>query len=339
MFASRMFKPGQTALVGAVVLLGAASAAWAEDVTFSLSCSGAAHHQNALADSFDTGILCHDIARGSDTRAWTPTGDFTEQDWKDDIEGTWHSVISGPEDDLMIATSKSRAGLQGAGNVIVLDPRVNLVASQNPIAGHAFAHAGMGDVIQIPRPPDPDDPGGHLFIGGGMIATLGSQWIATATPTEIDVPLPIDTPFQLDLVAMTVVLFPENVAQVLVEVLVDGEPVVSGFAELSSGGMLFQGGDLEGVFLPPEYEPGSGELFGRLEIELTLAEGWYIVSDSCPGDLDGDRDADLADLAQLLAGYGTSDGASYEDGDLDGDGDVDLFDLAELLAHYGEVCP
>jgi hypothetical protein len=45
---------------------------------------------------------------------------------------------------------------------------------------------------------------------------------------------------------------------------------------------------------------------------------------------------DLADLAQLLAHYGMSEGATYEDGDLDGDGDVDLSDLAELLAHYGE---
>lgn len=54
-----------------------------------------------------------------------------------------------------------------------------------------------------------------------------------------------------------------------------------------------------------------------------------------PGDLDGDGDVDLADLAQLLGGYGMSSGAIYEDGDLDGDGDVDLADLAELLGNYG----
>ena len=58
----------------------------------------------------------------------------------------------------------------------------------------------------------------------------------------------------------------------------------------------------------------------------------------CFGDLDGDNDIDLADLAALLANYGTPSGASYEDGDLDGDGDVDLQDLAALLAVYGTPC-
>jgi hypothetical protein len=55
----------------------------------------------------------------------------------------------------------------------------------------------------------------------------------------------------------------------------------------------------------------------------------------CPGDLDGDGDVDLSDLAQLLGNYGMTEGATYEDGDLDGDGDVDLSDIAALLANYG----
>ncbi len=46
-------------------------------------------------------------------------------------------------------------------------------------------------------------------------------------------------------------------------------------------------------------------------------------------------DVDLSDLAQLLAHYGTTSGATYADGDIDEDGDVDLTDLAALLAMYG----
>ena len=58
----------------------------------------------------------------------------------------------------------------------------------------------------------------------------------------------------------------------------------------------------------------------------------------CVGDLNGDGQVDLSDLAQLLSGYGLTGGAEYEDGDLDGDVDVDLEDLAALLAHYGDIC-
>jgi hypothetical protein len=68
-------------------------------------------------------------------------------------------------------------------------------------------------------------------------------------------------------------------------------------------------------------------------------EIWGIRAAPCFGDLDGDDDVDLADLAQLLGHYGMTSGATYEDGDLDGDTDVDLSDLAALLAVYGTTCP
>lgn len=54
-----------------------------------------------------------------------------------------------------------------------------------------------------------------------------------------------------------------------------------------------------------------------------------------PADLDGDDDVDLSDLAALLASFGTTSGATYEQGDIDGDGDVDLADLAVLLSLFG----
>jgi hypothetical protein len=61
-------------------------------------------------------------------------------------------------------------------------------------------------------------------------------------------------------------------------------------------------------------------------------------SSRCAGDLDEDNDIDLSDLAQLLAYYGLTSGAVYEQGDLDEDGDVDLSDLAALLSVYGTIC-
>ncbi len=62
------------------------------------------------------------------------------------------------------------------------------------------------------------------------------------------------------------------------------------------------------------------------------------LSGCCPADIDGDWDVDLADLAQLLACFGTTTTCPPCDGDLDGDGDVDLSDLAELLSQYGTYC-
>jgi hypothetical protein len=65
---------------------------------------------------------------------------------------------------------------------------------------------------------------------------------------------------------------------------------------------------------------------------------WSFETAWCPGDLDGDDDVDLQDLAIVLSHYGVTGGATYEDGDFDGDGDVDLTDLARLLAAYGTSC-
>lgn len=58
----------------------------------------------------------------------------------------------------------------------------------------------------------------------------------------------------------------------------------------------------------------------------------------CRGDLDGDRDVDISDLATLLARFGMPGGATASDGDSDADGDVDLSDLSVLLGSFGAPC-
>jgi hypothetical protein len=69
-----------------------------------------------------------------------------------------------------------------------------------------------------------------------------------------------------------------------------------------------------------------------------LSRSGRYASPRIHGDLDGDGDVDLSDLAILLSNYGMTSGAEYEDGDMDGDGDVDLSDLAALLSVYGTGC-
>jgi hypothetical protein len=63
----------------------------------------------------------------------------------------------------------------------------------------------------------------------------------------------------------------------------------------------------------------------------------YYSLAGCHGDLDGDWDIDLADLAKLLSRFGMTD-ATYGEGDLNDDGSVDLVDLAALLTVYGSSC-
>ena len=106
---------------------------------------------------------------------------------------------------------------------------------------------------------------------------------------------------------------------------------------IDSGGETFSNGgnfELGGTIGQPDASPtlvagGDYELVGGF---------WPGVEEICFGDLDGDDEVGLSDLAGLLGHYGTTSGATYYDGDLDGDGDVDLADLAELLGHYGETC-
>jgi hypothetical protein len=86
-----------------------------------------------------------------------------------------------------------------------------------------------------------------------------------------------------------------------------------------------------------EIKADQGEPLLVFEAEQLVGDNfgiWATWLRNLPGDLDGDGDVDLNDLALLLASYGIDAG-----GDVDGDGDTDLSDLAALLARYGQGCP
>jgi hypothetical protein len=94
--------------------------------------------------------------------------------------------------------------------------------------------------------------------------------------------------------------------------------------------------------LAPTGIPPNGTTFAaydtdRRVVVAVAGSTWELLNRS--GDLNDDGAVSIADLAILLAHFGTPDGALYTDGDLDGDGDVDLQDLANLLANFGTTCP
>ncbi len=95
--------------------------------------------------------------------------------------------------------------------------------------------------------------------------------------------------------------------------------------------------------VPPAPIPGAIDDMSALAsfqlsaCDIASGTSTFVIT-PCFGDLDGDDQVGLADLAQLLGNYGEIGGMTYEDGDLDGGGDVDLADLAILLGVYGTVC-
>jgi hypothetical protein len=105
------------------------------------------------------------------------------------------------------------------------------------------------------------------------------------------------------------------------------------------------------AFLPPEfnsstatgvshdaehhYVVGSGYNGSTSRTEALL---WVMARPPCSGDVTGDGESNLADLAILLAHFGMS-GATHADGDLDGNGIVDLNDLTLSLSAFGIPCP
>ena len=77
----------------------------------------------------------------------------------------------------------------------------------------------------------------------------------------------------------------------------------------------------------------AGDPNGYPDPDGTVADmGALYLDQGIVGDLNGDGQVALDDLAALLAEYGCTSGCTT---DLDGDGDVDLSDLAALLANYG----
>lgn len=80
----------------------------------------------------------------------------------------------------------------------------------------------------------------------------------------------------------------------------------------------------------------SINVFSSVRPEHDSRFTYRLTIGACYGDLDGDHDVDIADLATMLSNYGV--GTTLGEGDLDSDGDVDIVDLSSLLSVYGTPC-
>ncbi len=113
------------------------------------------------------------------------------------------------------------------------------------------------------------------------------------------------------------------------------------FADLDGDGVLWEYTafdlDGEGRFFDDPNTPDTGSGLPPI-VDMGAYEFGGSDLPPCHGDLDGDRDVDLDDLAVLLAHYGVLEGANGADGDMDCDGDIQIADLAEFLGAYGDVC-
>ena len=89
---------------------------------------------------------------------------------------------------------------------------------------------------------------------------------------------------------------------------------------------------------PSRYQDNWIEMTEYQLIVLHAGAAPVVINDVrtyCPGDINGDKQVNTADLATLAGNFGLSGSG----GDFDFDGDVDGADVAAMIAAYGKVCP
>ena len=105
-------------------------------------------------------------------------------------------------------------------------------------------------------------------------------------------------------------------------------------ATFTSGGRVSNFGEL---FALGELAAGTATGDGQ---ELRTGFIYCVTGEDCLGDVDGNGQVDLSDLATILSAFGACDGdPEYVPGaDLSNDGCITLNDLATILALFGESC-
>jgi hypothetical protein len=255
---------------------------------------------------------------------------------------------------IMVADVSDPANMTLAG-VIEL-PGTNSFGSDDNIVFAADGHTGFVtdntcvlfsfDVLTL-TVLDPDGVSvagaqylsGHLARYGDTLACLwarGLTFVDISDPTNLSVTCQADFGGTVSTSPGGTVAFTADGTKLAVPVCWPGARLYA--FEVATGELVGGPFDVDPYsFYTTVYGPGDrvGTLISDGDARIWLVSGMFGV---IPGDIDGDGDVDLADLATLLAAYGTCDGdPDYNPAaDLTGDRCVDLSDLAELLSHYGE---
>lgn len=253
---------------------------------------------------------------------------------------------SGPlEPVLLVGGLFSRAGTQTVRNLAQWD-------GETWAAFGGGVDSAMGDFALY----DGDGPGGAdpLLIAAGSFAEIGgvpvsniaswngTTWSALGSGTDLGVG--------------TVAVFDEDGPGPSPELLYAGGSFTTAGGQIVNqiaawDGVNWSGLDggtnslVSAVFAAPNGLNGSpptlfaGGFFSTAGTEsVSRIAAWTgCAVTPCPGDVNGDRIVDLADLTILLANFGNN-AAGPDDGDLDGNSSVDLTDLALLLGQFGSTC-
>jgi len=180
--------------------------------------------------------------------------------------------------------------------------------------------------------------GGHVARYGDTLACLWSRgltFVDISDPTNLSVSCQANFGETVSTSPGGTVAFTADGTKVAAPVCWPGARLYA--IDVATGDLVSEPSDVDAYpFYTTVYGPGDrvGTLISNGDARVWLVSGLF---DVITGDVDGDGDVDLSDLAALLAAYGTRVGDhDYNPAaDLNDDGCVDLSDLAALLGNYG----
>ena len=272
------------------------------------SCALGADIYATAFDNYGTGTL-------SGQQAWIGTG------------GTW--AVSGTVNSPQIAANVIGPGVDpgiapfgGKGRMVRLcterfaNGRTKAWLDLANSGKWAAASAGGNDVLETSV---------RLFIPSGqaLTSTFGIMISRNAIETSGGFLVSAQTGATASFNAWNQFVYRWDVATGRGELLVNGASVAThtttGFGSVYAANLI----------ATTDATPGALNAFGYFE-DLAMAAVPAVAP--CPGDFNGDRLRDAADLAALLGAWGSAGG------DLNGDGTTDAADLAAFLGGWG-ACP